>query len=247
MVKKRSIFALILLLIFSLAAVSSAMAASVTPVFIAGNPTCQDLGYAFSLKVDPPNSGTYSNLSGSVTFSTDGVYVDWSSTFGIDAVIVKGGPNANLYAYDPPAESFGDTGLSSPINPNNDKPFGLSHLEFCYDVELQAQKTANTAYTRTYTWTITKDVSPASHVGFNGDSFTSDYTVTLDQTVAESDFHVYGTISVYNPAPVSVSFSVSDVLDDSTGATVNCPSYTVDSGQTVECTYDAYPTGKAST
>src|SRR5687768_3619763 len=95
---------------------SPAGAASVTPVFVAGNPSCTALGYANGFKVDPPNAGTYS-IDGinTITVTTDGVNFDWSSTLGMDAVISKGGPNANVYVYDPPAEATSDTGLHSPI------------------------------------------------------------------------------------------------------------------------------------
>ena len=98
----------------------SAVAASVNPVVVAGNPTCQSLGYqdGFSTNTAPPiGIPTTYNLpcNGTVTVTSDGVNFDWSSTIiGMDAVIAKGGPNANLYVYDPPAESFGDTGLHSP-------------------------------------------------------------------------------------------------------------------------------------
>ena len=45
-----------------------------------------------------------------VTTNTDGVYLAWTSSIGIDPVFVKGGPG-QLYVYDPPAEDFGDGGL----------------------------------------------------------------------------------------------------------------------------------------
>jgi hypothetical protein len=101
-------------------------AASVTPVVVSGNPSCTSLGYDFGFKVDPPDPGTYDLIDvNTVTVVTsDGTFFDWTSTLGIDAVIAKGGPNANVYVYDPPAESFGDTDLSSPINPNSGNPFG---------------------------------------------------------------------------------------------------------------------------
>lgn len=56
--------------------------------------------------------------------------MDWSSVFGIEKVIVKGGPNANVYSYSP--ASTADTDLTTPTNPSNNKPYGLSHVEFCY-------------------------------------------------------------------------------------------------------------------
>ena len=101
------------------------IAASVTPVVIANNPTCIDLGYDFGFKIDPPTPGIYPVGNGSITWtSTDGVYFDWNSTFGIDAVLVKGGSNARLYTYNPPALAFGDTGLHSPLGagPGGDQP-----------------------------------------------------------------------------------------------------------------------------
>ena len=53
--------------------------------------------------------------------------VDWSSNIGVDAVIVKGGNNANVYTYDPPAEETSDTGLLTPDSS------AISHVTFCYD------------------------------------------------------------------------------------------------------------------
>ena len=79
------------------------------------NPSCADLGDNFDeIKFDPPISGTISKDGMVITILADGTIVDWSSNFGIDAVIVKGGPNANVVWYDP--ESTGDTGLTALIS-----------------------------------------------------------------------------------------------------------------------------------
>ena len=69
-----------------------------------------------------------------MTLGSDGfgTLVDWTSSAPIDAVIVKGGPNANAYVY--PGESSGDTGLHAPFN-GPDKYYGLSHVNFCWDDE----------------------------------------------------------------------------------------------------------------
>jgi len=98
------------------------------------NPTCADLGYAFEFKIDPPNADTYPVDSlGDIRVTRDGDFFNWSSDFGIDAVIAKGGVNANAYIYDPPFESFGDSELAAPTDCGQpDNPCGLSHITFCY-------------------------------------------------------------------------------------------------------------------
>jgi hypothetical protein len=129
--------ALIAVLAAALTLAARADAASVPPVYHAGNPTCADLDPAYvSLKQDSPaGSSDYSLDDGfqHVDFTTDGANktVDWTSAQGIDAVIVKGGPNANVYFYD---NATSDTDLTTPTNPNNGTPYGLSHVDFCYGV-----------------------------------------------------------------------------------------------------------------
>jgi hypothetical protein len=113
---------------------AAASAASVEPVFHDGNPTCADLGYGHELKFDPPNAGSLSVDGVTVEMSLGddsfGKLVDWTASAPIDAVIVKGGSNANAYTY--PGESSGDTGLHTPFN-GPDKYYGLSHVDFCWD------------------------------------------------------------------------------------------------------------------
>lgn len=49
-------------------------------------------------------------------------------------VAVKGGPNTNFYDYRPNGVTSG-TGLHAPVNPDNNKFYGLSHISFCYVVK----------------------------------------------------------------------------------------------------------------
>lgn len=106
----------------------------VEPVFVASNPNCASIESTWDeLKVEPVSDGTYSDGTLTVTVDVDGSVFDWSSDIGVDAVLVKGGPDANLYRYDPPAEETADTGLHAPTNPANDQFYGLSHISFCYD------------------------------------------------------------------------------------------------------------------
>ena len=124
---------------------------------VEGNPTCGALAPAgtswIELKVEPVEDGTFTD--GMLTVTIDvrdtpgGPVFDWTSNIGVDAVFVKGGPiGGTLYLYDPPAESTGDTGLHSPVNPQNGKFSGLSHLSFCYDKD-QATTTTTAEETTT--------------------------------------------------------------------------------------------------
>lgn len=117
-----------------------ALSASVTPILIDpwSNHWEQDTasGYQHSFKIEPVVSETITYAGNTITISVyndsngDPTF-DWTSTYPIKAVIVKGGPVANLYVYNP--ASYGDTNLYAPINPNNNKPYGLSHIRFCWD------------------------------------------------------------------------------------------------------------------
>lgn len=243
---------LVLGLLFSYGA-QPAAAASVEPVFVAGNPSCVSLGYDFGFKVDPPVSGVYVVPGGSITVVTDGVNFDWSSTFGMDAVISKGGPNANVYVYDPPAESFGDTGLHSPTNESNGNPYGLSHIEFCYDFNVVVSKTANTSFTRTWQWDIDKSVTPEEIDMFTGDSHDVLYTVDITKTgYVDSNWAVNGIITISNPAPFAANLtSVSDAISGFGAVIVNCPfpiPFELAAGATVQCSYSSpLPDGSSRT
>lgn len=134
------------------------------------NPHCADVNADWSeLRVDAGDNfagGTFSNDDVEVTItvhSTDlGPTFDWDSDIGIDAVIVKGGPNVNVYTYDPPAESFGDEGLHAQVNPNNDKYYGLSHIDFCYDLGDTPPSTAPPTTAPPSTTSTTKPTTPTT-------------------------------------------------------------------------------------
>lgn len=215
----------------------------VTPMYVDDNPSCTDLGFAYGFKPDGNTGGTYPLAGGEVSYSTDGTYVDWTSTVGIDAVIVKGGPNANAYVYDPPDESMGDSGLASPINPNHGRPYELSHLEFCYDYEVVVTKTADTSLTRSWDWDIEKVADATELTLSDGQSYFVEYSVSLDATATDSDHAVSGTISVHNPAPGPATITgVTDVVSGPVAADVDCGvtfPYVLAAGATLECEYSA--------
>src|SRR3990172_8763304 len=136
----------------------------VEPVVVPDNPRCSELPNAnpgwvwFKIDEQDINDGSYGDgtLQVSIDVHTSGgeeTSFDWTSNIGVDAVFVKGGPNGNLYRYDPPSESTGDDGLTPPINPNTGKPYGISHIDFCYDVDHTPTPTASATPTRTPTRT----------------------------------------------------------------------------------------------
>jgi hypothetical protein len=104
----------------------------VDPAGPGGNVECSALGYTYSSARSNYGSGGFDAAfpTGISVTVTSGTYVAWTSTFDIGAVIVKGGPAANVYEYSPPATS--DSGLASP--PNASGGFaGLSNLTFCWN------------------------------------------------------------------------------------------------------------------
>jgi hypothetical protein len=102
---------------------------------VAGNPRCPgDAAYSLKIEAEDLAVGTYGAID--IT-AYNGTYVSWRinqaflDTYDANLVIVKGGPNAALYYYDTWDDA--DTNLRSPINPNNSKPYGISHVSFCFD------------------------------------------------------------------------------------------------------------------
>jgi hypothetical protein len=92
--------------------------------FIAGNPTCD------GTKIDPVVAGTYALVGGGyivITLGADNTFsFDTEGSATVSSIVVKGGPNALMWTFDPPVESA--SGLHAPVNPNNGKWYGLSHL-----------------------------------------------------------------------------------------------------------------------
>ena len=216
------------------------------PVFVEGNPTCADIGQgAFELKVDGgPYSGTFASPDGYLVVSLssdDGIYFDWNSNVGVDAVIAKGGNNANVYFYIPESTGEQVETLAPPTNPNNGTPYAISHISFCFDYEVEVEKTAETSFARTYDWDITKTGSDSELVLAVGQSFLMGYDVLLEVAgFTDSDFAVEGTITVTNPAPVAaIVDSVSDQVDG-VYLPVHCGvmlPVTLEPGEELVCTY----------
>jgi hypothetical protein len=105
----------------------ASMAAQVEPTVIGGNPSCEG-----GTKVEPVADGTFAVPGGTITIDvTDKEFAFDADGVTVFQVIVKGGPNANLYNYAPLGGVDADSGLMSPVN--NGKQPGLSHLCFFTD------------------------------------------------------------------------------------------------------------------
>lgn len=237
-----------------LAGVQTVSAAHVVPVQQSGNPACGAGLYEY--KVEPVASGVYDDPASSfevtltVSDTASGPVFNWTANMGVDSVIAKGGPNANVYNYNPEVSS--DTGLHAPVNASNGKYYGLSHISFCFDFDLVIEKTADTAFTRSYAWDIDKTGTTGPIVVDQGEDVMVDYEATVTATSTDSNHMVTGTISIMNPAPVATTVtSVTDTITGVGAVTVVCPQavpFPIAAGATVECTYSqAVPNADART
>ncbi|HEX8629064.1 MAG TPA: Ig-like domain-containing protein [Catenuloplanes sp.] len=125
----------------------TAPAANADGKVFTGNKKCGDLlPGTLELKVEPVNSGTYAGGALTVTLNvyelaadvpdhpgnqTGNQVFDFSASGGaVLGVAVKGGPDTNFYAS--PMGVSTAKALHAPLNTNNNKFPGLSHVSFCY-------------------------------------------------------------------------------------------------------------------
>ncbi|HEX5615137.1 MAG TPA: hypothetical protein VFZ83_08275 [Acidimicrobiia bacterium] len=130
---------------------------TIEPQLVEGNPSCADLGYAHELKIENPSDGTYTD--GVLTVTIDVVatgVVNWSSNLPVDAVIVKGGSAAFVYAS---GGATAGTELVTPINDGGNRP-AISHISFCYDTG--ATTTTTLAPTTTTVGPTTTTLAPTT-------------------------------------------------------------------------------------
>ncbi|KMS69626.1 hypothetical protein ACM01_34245 [Streptomyces viridochromogenes] len=85
------------------------------------------------VEVDPVTEGSFGD-DDEVTIlniDTDNTFdFEISDDFNAIGVLVKGGPNTNVYDYRPTGIQA-DQNLHAPVNPMNMTYHGLSHLDFC--------------------------------------------------------------------------------------------------------------------
>jgi hypothetical protein len=136
------------------------------PETVEGNPTCGNFtagGTEFKIEksnsLGPTDSGQYTDglliVDLMIRQTDDGPVFDWTANFGVDVVVAKGGPKANVYRYSPIA--IADTGLHAPMNTESGEWYGLSHISFCY-----FEKNATTTTTTTLETTSTESKTTSS-------------------------------------------------------------------------------------
>jgi uncharacterized repeat protein (TIGR01451 family) len=180
--------------------------------------------------------------------------------YDVAAVVMKGGDNAMVYHYDTGLGGLddADTGITTPINTNGNvdpRPYGISHVDFCFDPKghtgpkaLVVTKTAQTAWEKVYTWEVDKSVDKSQLNLKTGETGTAHWTVEVTQTGSTArNASVSGSIAVQNPNAQSVTgVSVTDAL---AGAVVDCDGtagapnvstgLTVPANGSLQCTYSA--------
>lgn len=184
--------------------------------------TAELQNYARSYAGSPVELSTTQSYSGSeeVDFS------DADETLVHDSVIVKdtnGGewPLSDSKTWDYTVEySYGTAGNYEEDNTVTMEDalthdiLGSDKATVTFDVyDLSVSKTADTSYTKTYGWDVTKTVTLADWDLFVGEKATSKYTVSATRDDGtNSDWAVTGEITITNPSNMAVNVDVSDAL-----------------------------------
>ncbi|WP_341994217.1 hypothetical protein MRBLWH7_002099 [Microbacterium sp. LWH7-1.2] len=109
----------------------------------------------------------------------------------------------------------------------------------CDYEDLIVSKTAEGSFDRDYDWTITKTVDHTSATVGAGASAKFTYTVTVTPTAAvDSNFAVWGSISVTNPNDVDVAITLEDALPGGECEVAGTDDLVIPAGATVEFPYE---------
>lgn len=168
-------------------------AAQPTPDLVAGNPSCPagtiefkvENGTEFPLR-DYDENVTVDGLSGNFFLDLRTVAQGQVFDFNLDGelaaaqVIVKGGPNANVYTFEPPTTAL-ETGLHAP-NRTANRYYGISHISFCI---VEAPQVGALRIRKTST-KVLEDGITHPLVANAGATFTADGPGTNDITVVDN-------------------------------------------------------------
>lgn len=114
----------------------------------------------------------------------------------------------------------------------------VAETTVCIVTPLQLSKTANTSFTRTWTWSIDKSADVSSITLEKGLPYLVNYMVTASAQSQDSNWNVSGNINITNPVGnPTINVSVTDNLATDGSVSVTCPTNTIPAGQSVICTY----------
>ena len=137
---KRTLLLIALVGSVALAVVGASPGATVrgiTPYVASGYPSCAQVGAAGTSSVTftrPVNGASSNGIYLLVDSSTSfGWYVlPETQNVGVRTIIVKGGPNSNVYVY--PGGDYSDGPITAPRNPKNGKLYDVGSATFCFNV-----------------------------------------------------------------------------------------------------------------
>ena len=119
-------------------------------------------------------------------------------------------------------------------------------VTICVGRNLAVEKTAIPSFTRTWTWTITKDYE-GSYSMFPGDNVPHGYKVTVSPTSTDSLWKVVGVITINNPndwEAITLT-SLGDSVDNGGNCVVDAGPYVIEAGSKLDvnytCTWAAMP------
>ncbi len=194
------------------------------------NPASGKQGWLFIL-TSPYTSGPYN-----LTYS----FSDGTNNINTPPVVQKIVGSVHIIVY----TAIDAKLLSASVtNGTSNSILTVSHCEKAIR-PLQVSKTANTTFTRTWTWGIDKSADQSDLGALQpNDVKTVNYIATVSAGSQDSDWVVNGTITVTNPAgnPNATIASVTDVLSSFGSVSgVNCGvifPYILSAGSVLNCTY----------
>ncbi|HEX5097648.1 MAG TPA: hypothetical protein VFX21_16610 [Acidimicrobiia bacterium] len=231
------------------------------------NPDCPADTIEFSTGSNPIQGlavgGQKQYVSDGETFTftkVDDVTLNWSSTIPVSLVYMKGGPTAQLYTYDPPATS--GSGLTPAINPNNNQPYGISHVVMCIpdtwsstttSTTLASTTTTSTTVAPTTTSTTLEPTTTSTTVAPTTTSTTMEPTTTTSTTVEPTTTSTTAEPTTTTSTTIAVLGSTSTTVEPTTttvaasGSTSTTLVAAGDTGVTTTTVAPSAPASGAST
>ena len=180
--------------------------------------------------------------------SPDLTSAEWTSSFGIDAVLTWNGNS--FYEYKFAEERTGGTGYIAPPN-NHGATMPIVKMMFCFDFELEIAAAGSETFARDYDWTIDKSsATTAVTIDRSASAVNVTYRVVLTPVATDAGWAVAGTYSIKNNGFYRADVTSGDVTLSglgSIGSSCTAP-FRVEAQATINCTFgSAVPNGDPRT